>query len=203
MIVLYILAGVLLLLWLLSLLRVGGWAEYGRNGFLVKVKVGPVFVQVFPRKPGRKKKEKKPKEQKPAAGGSVEQLRELLPAVLDAVGDLKRKIRIDDLRLDLVWSDPDPARCAIGFGAANALLGMIWPPIEQNFNVKKYRLHTDVDFNGEKPAVYILAQLSLTLGQGISLLLRQGSKVYGVYRRGKPDADTGTKETITHEKEAV
>ena len=203
MIVLYILAGILLLLWLLSLLRVGGWAEYGQNGFLVKIKVGPFLVQVFPRKPSGKKKEKKPKEPKPAAGGSVGQLRELLPAVLDAVGDLKRKIRIDDLQMDLVWSDSNPARCAIGFGAVNALIGMIWPPIEQNFNVKNYRLHTDVDFNGEKPTVYILAQLTLTVGQGISLLLRQGSKVYGAYRHGKPKADTQTDQTTVHEKEAV
>jgi hypothetical protein len=203
MIVLYVLAGILILLWLLSLLRFGGWAEYGQNGFLVKIKVGPFLVQVYPRKSKGTSNEKKPKESKTSVGGSVEQLRELLPVVLDAVGDLRRKVRIDKLQMDLVWSDPNPARCAIGFGAANALIGMIWPPIEQNFNVKDYRLHTDVDFNGEKPTIYILAQITLTVGQAISLLLRQGNRVYDAYRRGKPGMDAETKQETTREKEAV
>jgi hypothetical protein len=72
MIVLYVLAGILILLWLLSLLRFGGWAEYGQNGFLVKIKVGPFLVQVYPRKSKGTSNEKKPKESKTSVGGSVE-----------------------------------------------------------------------------------------------------------------------------------
>jgi len=206
MIVLYILTGILLLLCLLSLVRVGGWVEYSQTGFLAKVKVGPFYIQVFPQKPKPNKKEKSGKkaDASPKFGGSFDQLKELLPVVADAAGQLKRKVLIRELQMDLIWSDPDPARCAIGFGAANALIGMIWPPIEQNFRVKDYRIRTDVDFNSGKPTVYLLATVTLTVGQVISLVLRFGTQFLKVYRQMKPETmDLKKRQTITQEKEAV
>ena len=202
MIVLYILTGILLLLCLLSLVRVGGWVEYSQTGFLAKVKVGPFYIQVFPQKPKPNKKEKSGKkaDASPKFGGSFDQLKELLPVVADAAGQLKRRIQIDKFQMDLIWGAADPAACAMGFGAVNAAAGMIWPLVEQNFNVKDHRVRTAVDFEQGSPSVYILAMITMTIAQGISWVLRVCTRFLKAYLKVKPPKE---KQTNTEQKEAV
>lgn len=51
-------------LFILSKLKVGGMAEYSADGFLVKVRVGAVWVRLYPKtKKEKKKKQKKEKKQ--------------------------------------------------------------------------------------------------------------------------------------------
>lgn len=56
-----ILLTLLALLVLLLLLRVGGKVEYSEAGFTASVRAGPIYYQVYPRKPKRKKKRRKAK----------------------------------------------------------------------------------------------------------------------------------------------
>ena len=205
----YVIAAILLVLFLLSLIRVGAWVEYSENGLLAKLRIGTFFIQLFPVKPKKKKdskktgkkKEKKTTQlaEKPKRGGSLTLVREMLPVVSNAAGQLKRRIRIDDFRLDLVWSAPDPAACAMGFGAANAAVGMIWPLVAQNFHVKDHRIRTAVDFEQGKPTVYLLAMATLTIGQGVSLGLRVGLQLIKAYLRTKKENKVSTNQ----QKEAV
>lgn len=205
----YVIAAILLVLFLLSLIRVGAWVEYSENGLLAKLRIGTFFIQLFPFKPKKKKdskktgkkKEKKTTQlaEKPKRGGSLTLVREMLPVVSNAAGQLKRRIRIDDFRLDLVWSAPDPAACAMGFGAANAAVGMIWPLVAQNFHVKDHRIRTAVDFEQGKPTVYLLAMATLTIGQGVSLGLRVGLQLIKAYLRTKKENKVSTNQ----QKEAV
>ena len=69
MIVLLVLGIVVLALVLLSLIRVGVWAEYAQKTFTVRLLVGPVRVTLFPRKakqpkPAKAKKVKASKQKK-------------------------------------------------------------------------------------------------------------------------------------------
>lgn len=206
---LYIIAAILLLLYVLSLIRVGAWVEYSHGGLLVKLRVGPGSFQLIPVKStGEKANREKQKKQKkqpaqstpqPKQGGSLTLLREFLPVVADAAGQLKRRIRIDVLRLDLVWSAPDPVACALGFGAVNGAVGMIWPLVAQNFHVKDHRIRTMVDFDQGKPTVYLSAMATMTIGQGISLALRVGMSLVKTYRRAKREGNLPKHE----QKEAV
>lgn len=185
-IILLLIAGVLVLL---SLLPVGARVEYSAEGLQVRLKLGAVFVSVFPMKSRKKKVKKPPKEpgeNAPAGkkrGGDLALFKECLPLVADAAGGLKEKLTIELLRIDLLWSDPDPAACALGFGAANAAAGMIWPLIAQNFHVKEHRIRTAVDFEAGKPAVSLLAQMSLRLGQLIVFSLRLAVRFFGICGR--------------------
>lgn len=63
MIVLLVLGIVVLALVLLSLIRVGVWAEYAQKTFTVRLLAGPVRVTLFPRKAKQPKpvKAKKPR----------------------------------------------------------------------------------------------------------------------------------------------
>lgn len=203
-----ILGIVLLCLILLSFLRVGAWLKYDQTGLLVRVKAGPLRFGVYPMRPKKEKKqqaEKKPKAghpegQKAPSGGGFALFRQLLPVISDAAGQMKKKIRIDELQMDLLWSVSDPAACAVGYGAANAAVGMIWPLLEQNFKIKSYRIRTGVDFDRGSPEVRVVAAASLTIGQGVSFALRLLIKFLQARRRREP-ARVPT--PTTQKKEAV
>lgn len=216
MTVLYVLAVLLLVLFLASFVRVGAWVEFSEGGLVAKLRVGAFYIQLFPMKP-KAKKEKRPrapnkKPEQPAdkpKGGPLDLakkymplVKELLPVVADAAGQTKRRIRIDDFRLDLIWRAADPAACAMGFGRANAAIGMIWPLVAQNFNVKNHCIRTGVDFEQGKPTVYLLAMATLTIGQGVSLAVRVAIRSIRAFLRARPQKDK-TKQTQTQQKEAV
>ena len=187
---------------LLSAVPVGAWAEYSETGLLVRLKIGILSVQVFPVKAKNKAKAtkgKKPKPQEaagPKKGGTLSLVQEFLPLAAEAAGEVKQKISIDVFYMDLLWSVSDPAACAVGFGGANAAVGMIWPLIEQNFRVKDHRIRTAVDFDLGKPTVYLQACMTMRIGQLVSFGIRLAAKGYRVYQTYK------TKEAIK-QKEAV
>ena len=179
---------VLAALVLLSLLRLGGQARYSAKGMEIKLLVGPFRFLLYPRKKREKKKKqgKHPDDgKKVQLGGSVELFQELLPLLLEAAGYVKQKIRIDHIFLDLIIAAEDPAKAAVAFGGTNALLGMILPPIENNFNVKERNIRTQVDFQRRKPELSINAAFTMTMGQLMVLAVRYGLKAFNRYRAYK------------------
>ena len=194
---------ILLVLWLISLIRVGGRVRYGEAGLFAFVLAGPMKIQLVPAKPkGEKpekkkkpKKEKKPKEKKPkekkpkpeGQPGTLSRLMQLLPVVGQACGALKRKIRIDDLKLDLIWGGSDPAAIALGYGQANAALGMLWPLFDNNFKVKRHSFQIGMDYGRTQPAVELEAALTFTIGQIVALGVHYGVKALIIWvRSGRP-----------------
>lgn len=202
---------ILAVLWLISLIRLGGRVKYGAEGLFVWVLAGPFKLQVLPAKPNKKKpkKEKKKKEppevaeqhkKEPKEGqpGTLSRLMQLLPVVGQACGALKRKIRIDDIDLQLIWGGSDPAAIALGYGQANAALGMIWPILDHNFKVKRRNFQIGMDYDRAQPGVELTAALTLTVGQIVTLGVHYGVKALFTWiKSGKP---TRTKqEAMSHE----
>ncbi len=207
---------VLAVLWLLSLIRLGGRVRYGAEGLFVFLLLGPVKLRLFPAKEEsggewkpkpkkEKRKKKKPnlaeqhkKEPKEGQPGTLSRLMQLLPVAGQACGALKRKIRIDDLELQLIWGGSDPAAIALGYGQANAALGMIWPILDNNFKVKRHSFQVGLDYGRAQPGVELTAALTLTVGQIVTLGVHYGVKVLITWiRSGKP---TRTKqEAMSHE----
>ena len=180
-----VLGAIVAALVLLSLIRVGGTVEYSRSGTLVHLRAGPLHIQVYPPKPRKKSGEKKPKRAKksskpqeeqpePKPGGQLDTLKAMLPFVAVAAGQLRRKVRVDRLLLDVTAAAPDPAMAALSFGGVNAAIGMIWPLLENNFNIGDRRIRTKVDFNLTEPEAYLYAFFSLRVGQAVVLALRLG-----------------------------
>lgn len=196
MILLIILAAI----WLLLQIRLGGNVRYGADGIFVDLLLGPFRYRVMP---ARKEKEPKPKREKKskqekAAGkpegapeekpGTLSRLMKLLPVVTEFLGALKRRIRIDELFLSVVWGGcEDAAAAAIGYGRANAAIGMIWPVLDHNFKVKRSSFHIDVDYSAAEPAVKAEAAVTLTVWQLLYLAVRYGLKaLLNWTRSGKP-----------------
>ena len=197
-----ILIVILAVLFLLSLIRLGGRAKYGPEGFSAVLIAGPARIQLFPPKPKNESKPAKPKKEKkkkkPAAAkgheqqdkpGTVGRVMQLLPAVAEAAGALKRRIRIDHLVLTVIWGAEDAASAAIGYGRANALLGMIWPLIDNNFKVKDCDFRVDVDYGRTTPQFTADAAITLTVGQLLSFVFHYGIKLLMNWSRsGKSSA---------------
>ena len=197
---LFILGIVLLVLVLLSFVRLGAQVEYAASGVTVRVKTGPFLLTVFPRRgngtkagSARKKRKKNGAAAKEPAptGGSVALVKKFLPLIAEAAGRMKRKIRIDVLRLDLTVAAADPAAAAMAFGGANAFLGMIWPLIEQNFNVQQRCIRTRVDFQAQRPTVVLFAQLTLSIGTALHMGIRLTVRFLRLFAEYKAEHKTG------------
>lgn len=202
----------LVIFFLISRIRLGGIAEFKEEVFSLRIIAGPVRIRLFP----REEKEKKPKKEKPvkekkeekskdgeeagekSAKPKLPPIGDLVSIALESLGALKRKIRIDDLTLHLTWASEDPADTALGFGKAQAALGMIWPLIANNFHVKKHDMGVSVDFERTKPEIYARGSLTMTIGQLVSFALRFGIKFLVLWQRSRKTAQN-QQEVKTHE----
>ncbi len=179
----YIILGILLVFFLLSLLRIGVKAEF--TGSLedtrVTVIAGPARIQILPKqeKPEKAKKPKKEKkdEKKPADGETkkkklsltAQDIKALLPAVWASLKNGLRKTRqrllIDPLELSAVLPGaPDPAGAAELYGYINTGMWTVMPQLERLMRIPEPALHVEVDFDGER--------LKLTGRLGVTLQIR-------------------------------
>ena len=172
---------VLLVLLALGLIRIGVQVEYSGQGLAVWLRAGAFRIPVFPAK-RKKPKETKPKPAKKARsdtgkkGGRLKLALDLIPVILDTVKRFFRKLRMDQLEMNIVVCASDPGEVAMRYGEANALLGTIWQPMLQVFHVKQAHAHVDVDFEAGESVLYIFASLSLTIAQVLALVLVFGGK---------------------------
>ena len=116
-----------------------------------------------------------------------------------AAGELRRKVRVDMLWLEFTAGGEEAAQTALSFGYVNSAIGMIWPLLDHNFNIKDHCIRTRADFQRAAPAVYLRLEATLTLGQALVLaikLLARFSAIYGAYRREQAPADNTKKESV-------
>jgi hypothetical protein len=169
LIVLYIIAGLILLLVLaFLLLRASLTALYAEGGLKIWIQIFFVKIMLYPEKKDRayittKKTDKEAPEAK--KGGSYEQLTKGLPILKDILGKLKRKLIIDELIIWFLSAAEDPAAAALGFGAASAGAGILNALIDNHFEVKKRDIRTDVSFTEKKSSIYVKVKASVPLRQ--------------------------------------
>lgn len=199
MTVLKVLLLIALILFLIGRIRLGGMVEYSVQGLLLKLRFGAFWFQLFPLKkrkekkpPKKKEKRKKPpkeKQEEPETkkGGPIALVKQYLPLVGEAAGGMKKRITIDKLYLDYTSASQDAAGAAMAFGYANMAVGALWPVFEQNFVVEDHRFRTDVDFSAKSPTVYLNAELSVRIGQLISLAFRLLWVFFRLYRQEKKE----------------
>lgn len=199
--VLLVLALIAAVLVLISLIRIGIQVIYVPSGLTLRLKLGPVRMTLLPHKEKKQSKKKKKEPQNAAAEEGkrdmMGQIRRGLPLIAEAAGRLKRKVRLDRIYLDVTAAASDPASAALAFGGVNAAVGMIWPLVEQNFNVRDRRIRTRVDFEAARPAVSLDAAATLTIGQAAVLAICLAPRLpqaLGMERK---------KQTDTVQKEAV
>ncbi len=180
---------------LLAILPLGASVLYDEDGPRVRVVAGPLKIQVFPlkKKPKKNKpkaekpkKDKKPKKAapegekpepfpKPKTGGSWTDFLPLVRVALDLLNDLRRKLRVDHLKLHLTLAGDDPCDLAVNYGRMNASLATLIAQLERFLVIKKRDVHIDCDFAASETVILARLDLTITLGRLLSI-----AAVYGV-----------------------
>ena len=180
---------------LLAILPLGASVLYDEDGPRVRVVAGPLKIQVFPlkKKPKKNKpkaekpkKDKKPKKAapegekpepfpKPKTGGSWTDFLPLVRVALDLLNDLRRKLRVDHLKLHLIMAGDDPCDLAVNYGRMNASLATLIAQLERFLVIKKRDVHIDCDFAASETVILARLDLTITLGRILSI-----AAVYGV-----------------------
>ena len=170
----------------LLLLRVGARATLDENGFSLWATAGPVKLKILPPGKEKAKKPKKPKENKKETEKPSEEKKEkpkpkisitldLVTTVLKAVGELlgrlRRKICIDRLVIHYTVGSADPADAAMTFGYMSAGIGALMPVIENIFKVKERDVGAALDFDADRPEIFIDARLTLAIWEIIYIVL--------------------------------
>lgn len=152
------------------------------------IKIGFIRVRILPSKPKKPKKQKmkqpaaKKPAQKPAAApkkplfsGDPQELRALLQLGVQTLGDLRRKLRVEVLTLFVYFGGgDDPAKNAIAYGRAWAVIGSITPLLDQLFVIQKRRIEPRFAPQEDKLRVEGRIVLTITIGRALALGIRAG-----------------------------
>jgi hypothetical protein len=182
---------VLAVLFLIGCIPVGVDAAYRETGLAVDLKIGPVGLQLLPKKGKKKKKKKEEKPKEKGKGksailsGGLEGLQALLELLVETLGDLRRKLVINELTMTVTLGGKDAAAAACGYGKAWAVIGGITPVLDNLFVVKKRDIHPVLDYNETSIKFEARILLTITIGRALDLLLTAGLKFLKIMKENK------------------
>jgi len=202
----------LVILFLLAILPLGASVLYDEDGPRVRIVAGPIRIQVFPLKKKAKKdkpkKEKPKKEKKKAAsadgsapekkpvskqkkGGSILDFWPLVQVALDLLNDLRRKLRVDHLKLHLTMAADDPCDLAVNYGRMNASMAGLITQLERFLVIKKRDVHIDCDFTASETVILARLDLTITLGRILSIAAVYGVRALTTFMKIKKQQEGG------------
>ena len=144
------------------------------------------------RRKGGKKPPKPEEEPAPEKkGGTVGLVLQLLPVAVQALGALKRRIRIDPLTVHFTAGCTDAADTAILYGRSSGAAGVVVALLEENFDVRHRDVTIDMDFLSGESVIFVRAGISIKIGQILYLAVRYGLACLIVFlkRNRKPKAE--------------
>ena len=193
---------ILAVLVLIGCIPVGVDARYSADGVFLTAKLGPFRLQLLPQKPKKKPKKRKPQQKQPEktpakAGpqekkpnpllsGGMDGLMQLLDLAFDTLGDLRRKLRVNELALYvLIGGADDPAKAAMGYGRAWAAIGAITPSLERLFVIKKRDIRPALDYTISNTQIDAHLVTTITIGRSLALALRAGIRFLKILNERK------------------
>ena len=177
---LWIVGIVLFLLLVIFLSRVGAEVVFGAETG-VTLRLGPVRVQVLPRKektkkPKKEKPPKKRKEEKPKKEMPKITVRAILRGLPELWGIAKkglrmtfRRIRISPMEISAVIGGEDPADTAILYGKLNAAMWTVMPRLEEWIHIPDPHIHMEMDFTAEETKVSGTVGASYRIGDLLAI----------------------------------
>ena len=163
---LWIIGGILLLLVLLSLVRVGAVLSFGEE-LRIRLRLGPAKLTLLPRPPkkDRPKREKKPKKKAPSI--TARDILDALPALFESLKaglrKTRRRLRIDPLRIAVVLGGDDPADVGELYGMVSAAMYTVMPQLERLTYMPDPRIHLEADFTAAQTRAEGTVGLSLQI----------------------------------------
>ena len=187
---------------LIGCIPVGVDARYSADGVFLTAKLGPFLLQLLPQKPKKKPKKRKPQQKQPKKtpakaepqekkpnpllSGGVDGLMQLLDLAFDTLGDLRHKLRVNELTLYvLIGGADDPAKAAMGYGRAWAAIGAITPSLERLFVIKKRDIRPALDYTISNTQIDAHLVTTITIGRSLALALRAGIRFLKILNEQK------------------
>lgn len=190
---------------LLGCLPLGVRLNFDEEGFRAAVLMGRIPVRLYPvprwlqnmtskhqkkeQSPEPKPKIAKPQSQEQSGGG----IQRFLPFVrlgLELLGDFRRKLRVNFLRLRLTLAGEDPCDLAVNYGRAWAALGNLMPRLERALVIRKRDVEIQCDFQAEETTVVFAMDLTMTLGRLLGLALGYGVRALKLFLTMKKAVQT-------------
>lgn len=160
-----ILGVVALIIILLLCLRVSVQADFGEE-LRVVARIGPVSMQIIPPPEKKRQTEKQPpspdcgaakgkkQRKKPDLHLTAEDIRGALSAFWQGMQRALRRmghhIRIDPMRLSIVFGHENPVNTAQWYGWANTAVWTVMPRLEELTQLPDPRIHMEMDFEAVK-----------------------------------------------------
>ncbi len=116
-----------------------------------------------------------------ATGGSWRDFLPLMKVALDFLGDLRRKLRVNFLRLRLILAGEDPCDLAVNYGRTWAAVGNLLPQLERLLVIKKRDVEVECDFSASETRVIARADITITLGRLLALAVPYGIRALKEY----------------------
>lgn len=182
--------GILLIFLLVGCIPVGVDARYEKEALALWVKIGAARVQILPPKEKKLRPAKKAQKRQSAAAQkqaakkkltmpklTLADIQTLLELVCDVLGDLRRKLRVEELTLHVCLGAQDAARAAMNYGRCWAALGALMPMLDRIFVIKKRDIQPILDYNETKSELEGRLILTITIGRALSLGCKAGARL--------------------------
>ena len=196
---------------LLGCLPLGIRLRYDEGGFQAAVLVGKIHLRVYPQPPWLERFLRKPEKessqpaqptaskgaaqpQQAPSGGSAARFVPFAKLGLQFLGDLRRKLRVDNLEGKVILAGDDPCDLAVNYGRAWAALGNLLPRLEEFLVIRKRNLEVECDFQAEETKVIFAVDLTMTLGRIVGLVFGAGFKAVKLYLNMKKEKAVQTNE---------
>lgn len=177
-----------------AVLPVGLRVVYDSDGFFLYLFFGLIRLRLYPKHERTKKDKKKsseaPKTQTKQKGktpktekksGKWKDFLPLVSVAIEFLGDLRRKIRISRLEMNLIMASDDPCDLALNYGKTWAAVGNLMPLLERVFVIKKRNIQIQCDFTETQTRVNARADISITVGRVLFLAVFYGFKLLRKY----------------------
>lgn len=180
---------VLAILVLIGLMPVGVWVEYNNGALTVKVPIWLAKITAYPRKKKEKKKSDKPKKKREIPVEiSVASVLEFLELLAKFVAQTGRRLRLRELKLQVVCGGSNAATAALDYGKACAIICAVEPLLDRVFATKRREIQADVDFEAKSQTIYALADIRLTVASALYLLAYLAKHGFVFYKKRKKAA---------------
>ena len=171
------------ILLLLALLPIGVRLQYDAVGLAVRMLVGPLSFLVYASAKPKKTRRRTPKRashnrtQHPTSqsqGGRVTDFVPLMHAILDFLGELRKKLRVRRLVWNWCLAGKDPCDVAIQYARAWATVGTVLPVLERAFVIQSHDGQITCDFSAHESVITVRVDLTISIGRLFSLGMRHG-----------------------------
>ena len=168
----YVFLSVIGILTLFLIMPVGLVPEYSKTGFSCYLK-----ILFFKLKLGKKKSgTETQKTEKEKQGGDFKTFKAFAEPIFKTAGKLIRFLCVNKLTLNLTLAAEDAFSTAMLYGSTAAAVGVIFPLLNNNINIRKQYISINADFNSAKSVLYLYSDISIRIWQILVLA------VYFIYK---------------------